>query len=159
MTKVEIVYNPYTVITNISINEKRIEDQYSPLMYVKNKRLQEWIEPRGSWSGIYKALRDSIGDGELNLEFTGTFSDFEDLVYAKEKYGACFDSIDLLHKNSKTAKDIDPSQKMLKLKNLYQQLQDGPVDEFKTPDIQKNFENAVNSDFRIVIVAPMSSGK
>ncbi len=41
MTKVEIVYNPYTVITNISINEKRIEDQYSPLMYVKNKRLQE----------------------------------------------------------------------------------------------------------------------
>lgn len=159
MTKVEIVYNPYTVITNISINEKRIEDQYSPLMYVKNKRLQEWIEPRGSWSGIYKALRDSIGDGELNLEFTGTFSDFEDLVYAKERYGACFDSIDLLHKNSKTAKDIDPSQKMLKLKNLYQQLQDGPVDEFKTPDIQKNFENAVNSDFRIVIVAPMSSGK
>ena len=48
---------------------------------------------------------------------------------------------------------------MLKLRDLYQKLQDGPVEEFKTPDIQANFNNAINSDFRIVIVAPMSSGK
>ena len=48
---------------------------------------------------------------------------------------------------------------MLKLKELYQQLQDGPIEEFKTEDIQQNFDTAINSDFRIVIVAPMSSGK
>lgn len=48
---------------------------------------------------------------------------------------------------------------MLKLKELYQKLQNGPIEEFKTPDIQANFNTAINSDFRIVVVAPMSSGK
>ena len=57
MVKVQITYNPYLVKTEILINGKIIEDKFSPLMYVNNKRLQEWIEPKGSWQGIFKALR------------------------------------------------------------------------------------------------------
>ena len=159
MAKVQISYNPYTVKTEVSINGKAIEDKFSPLMYVYNKRLQEWIEPKGSWVGIFKALRTGTGDSKIEIEFTGTFNDFEDLVYAKDKFGDCFEEIKLIHKNKETAKDADPYQKMLKLRELYQKLQNGPIDEFKTPDIQKNFDTAINSDFRIVIVAPMSSGK
>lgn len=160
MVKVQISYNPYTVKTDLVINGKAIEERVSPLTYVINKRLQEWIEPKGSWPGIFKALRTSSGESQISIEFTGTFSDFEDLAYAKDKFGEeCFSSIELIHKNKDTAKDADPYQKMLKLKELYQQLQEGPVDEFKTADIQRNFDTAINSDFRIVIVAPMSSGK
>lgn len=140
------------------MNGKLIEDKVSPLTYVTNKRLQEWIEPKGSWPGFFKALRTSSGEKQVEIEFTGTFSDFEDLAYAKDKFGGCFDEIKLIHKNKNTAKDADPYQKMLKLKELYQQLQDGPIEEFKTEDIQQNFDTAINSDFRIVIVAPMSSG-
>ena len=77
----------------------------------------------------------------------------------KELVPCYLDEIKLIHKNKNTAKDADPYQKMLKLKELYQQLQDGPIEEFKTEDIQQNFDTAINSDFRIVIVAPMSSGK
>lgn len=160
MVNVQISYNPYTVKTEVIINGKAIEEKVSPLTYVINKRLQEWIEPKGSWPGIFKALRTSSGESQISIEFTGTFSDFEDLAYAKDKFGEeCFSSIELIHKNKETARDADPYQKMLKLKELYQQLQDGPIDEFKTPDIQRNFDTAINSDFRIVIVAPMSSGK
>lgn len=160
MVNVQISYNPYTVKTEVIINGKAIEEKVSPLTYVINKRLQEWIEPKGSWPGIFKALRTSSGESQISIKFTGTFSDFEDLAYAKDKFGEeCFSSIELIHKNKETARDADPYQKMLKLKELYQQLQDGPIDEFKTPDIQRNFDTAINSDFRIVIVAPMSSGK
>lgn len=159
MVKVKISYNPYTVKTEIIINGKILEDKFSPLMYVNNKRLQEWIEPKGSWTGIFKELRTSTGDSSIRIEFIGTFSDFEDLVYAKDKFGSCFNHIDLIHKNKESAKDADPYHKMLKLKELYKQLQDGPVEELKTPDIKKNFDTAINSDFRIVVVAPMSSGK
>lgn len=159
MVKVQIYYNPYIVKTEIMINDKKIEDRFSPLMYTENKRLQEWIEPKGSWPGIFKALRGSTGDKQLIVEFVGTFGDFEDLVYAKDKYGGCFDKIELNHKNKATAKEVDPFHKMQRLHELYQELQNGPIEEFKTEDIKKNFETAVNSDFKIVIVAPMSSGK
>lgn len=159
MVKVQMSYNPYTVKTSILLNGKKSEGSVSPLTYVSNKRLQEWIEPKGSWPGIFKALRTSAGERQIQIEFTGTFSDFEDLVYAKDKFGACFNRIELIHKNKNTAKDADPYQKMIKLRELYQELQNGPIEEFKTDDIRKNFEAAVNSDFRIIIVAPMSSGK
>lgn len=159
MVKVQINYNPYTVNTDILLNGEKIEENISPLNYVSNKRLQEWIEPKGSWPGIFKALRTNTGEKSIQIEFTGTFSDFEDLVYAKDKFGDCFEKIELVHKNKDTAKNADPYQKMLKLRELYQKLQDGPVEEFKTPDIQKNFDAAMNSEFRIVIIAPMSSGK
>ena len=43
MVNVQINYNPYTVITEISINGKEIDDKVSPLKYVYNKRLQDWI--------------------------------------------------------------------------------------------------------------------
>lgn len=165
MTTVEIIYNPYTVTTDIIINGEKIEDSLSPLTYVQGKRLQEWIEPKGNWPGIFRALRSSTGDDHVTIEFTGTFGDFDDLSYANNRYGKrdirgeCFADVILIHKNKDTAGDIDPFQKMAKLKQLYDELQNGPVEEFKTPDIQKNFDTAINSDFRIVVVAPMSSGK
>ena len=159
MGNVQIIYNPYTVITTIILDGHEIDPETSSLQYVQDKRLQEWIEPRGSWMGIYQELRRSTGEGSICIEFTGTFGDFEDLAYAKNKYGDCFKSVKLIHKNKETAGDAAPYQKMLKLQELYDELQNGPVEEFKTEDIKKNFDTAINSDFKIVIVAPMSSGK
>lgn len=160
MINVQISYNPYTVKTILLINGKEIEDKVSPLTYVVDKRLQEWIEPKGSWPGIFKALRNSTGEQKITIEFIGISGDFQDLTYAKNKFGAeYFDEIELIHKNKDTAQNADPYQKMMKLRELYQKLQNGPVEEFKTPDIKANFNTAINSEFRIVVVAPMSSGK
>lgn len=159
MVNVQITYNPYTVKTEILINGKNIEDKVSPLTYVNNKRLQEWIEPKGSWEGIYKTLRNSIGESKIEIDFIGTYGDYADLLYAKERYGNCFSEIELSHVNMDRAEKADPYKKMEELKNLYEKLQEEGPEEFKTKDIQENFKNAINSEFKIVIVAPMSSGK
>lgn len=159
MVNVQLSYNPYTVKTELCINGKEVGEN-TELKYIFNKRLQEWIEPKGSWSGIFKALRNSTGDSEIKIEYTGTKGDYQDLEYARDKYGKeSFSKINLIHKNKETAENADPYKKMEKLKKLYKKLQEGPVEEFKTPDIQKNFETAMNSEFKIVIIAPMSSGK
>ena len=157
--EIKINYNPYTVSTELLMNGKAIDPKSSPLAYVYNKRLQDWIEPRGNWKGFFGELRSSSGESSVSIKFTGTFSDFEDLDYAKKHFGSCFERIDLVHENKNTAMDIDPHHKLQKLNELYQKLQEGPVDEFKTDDIKKNFEAALNSDFRIVVIASMSSGK
>lgn len=157
--EIKINYNPYTVSTELLMNGKAIDQKSSPLAYVYNKRLQDWIEPKGNWKGFFRELRSSSGENTVSIKFTGTFGDFEDLDYAREHFGSCFDRIDLVHENKDTATDIDPYHKLQKLNELYQKLQNGPVDEFKSEDIKKNFEAALNSDFRIVVVAPMSSGK
>ncbi len=159
MVTIQMKYNPYTVKTELLINGKEIEDKFSPLKYIDNKRLQEWIEPKGSWKGIFKTLRTSTGESRIKIDFIGTFGDFADLLYAKEQFGDCFEQIELNHVNKDSAAAADPYEKITKLRDLYKRLQEGPIEEFKTEDIQENFENAINSDFRIVIVAPMSSGK
>ncbi len=158
MVEVKIKYNPYILKSDIQVNGKEVGNN-SKLKYLEDKRLQEWIEPKRSWNGIFKELREQCGDKALKLYFTGTKSDFEDIEYARENFGDCFDSIELIHENKDSAGEINPSAKMQELEKLYEKLQAGPVEEFKTDDIKRNFENAMNSNFKIVVVAPMSSGK
>lgn len=55
MVNVQISYNPYILQTDLQIDGKAIEDNVSPLVYVKNKRLQEWIEPREAGGYIQSA--------------------------------------------------------------------------------------------------------
>ena len=139
MVKVQIRYNPYTVKTDVQINGRELDSKKSPLTYVNNKRLQEWIEPKGRWEGIYKELKNNTGDSSIELEFVGTIGDFKDLEYAREKYGSCLKKVDLIHKNKDTAVEIEPYQKLQKLKKLYEKMLNGPIEEFKDADIQKNF--------------------
>lgn len=94
------------------------------------------------------------------MNFHGTAFDFENLKYAKEKYGKnVFSEIELCHTNKDTAKSSEQSNKIEELKKLYKKLQNGPLEELKWLEMKKAFENAINSDFEIVVVAPMSSGK
>lgn len=72
MTNIQITYNPYTVKTSIILNDQEVDYNVSPLAYVQNKRLQEWIEPREGWKGIYKALQECTGEARIRIEFTGT---------------------------------------------------------------------------------------
>lgn len=158
MTDVYIKYNPYKVETVIEIDHNPVTEQ-GTLSYVFEHRLQEWIEPRANWQGIFQELRSATRDQHIQIRFYGTAFDYDDLVYAKERYGQEFDRVDLVHENKDTCRQLDQGKKIEDLKKLYQELQDGPIEEFKTKDIQTDFESAISSDFQIVIVAPMSSGK
>ncbi len=158
--KVEITYNPYTVTTDISIGGKTGKNSF--LNYVKDKRLQEWIQPKDTWDGIFKVLREGIGSNNIKIHFNGTNGDFKDLEYAKEEYEKGKNgkkAFTLIHTNKDMADQADPISKLNNVKKLYNELKSSPVEALKSDKIKDNFENALNSEFRITVVAPMSSGK
>lgn len=155
---VKLVYNPYTVDTKVYFDGNPVNEDQQRLSYISKKRLQKWIEPYSSeWGGIFSELKDITGEGSVRIEFVGTVNDFNDLEYAKNKYGGCFKNVELVHVNADA--DNSPQVKLERIKELYEELQNSPYEEFKTDDIKKAFSTAMNSEFRIVVVAPMSSGK
>lgn len=161
MKDIYIKYNPYKVETVIEIDGWRA-DKHGGLFYaLDGHRLQEWIEPRqtSNWDGIFKALKRQTNAQDIRISFHGTVFDYEDLQYAKERYGGVFESVDLVHENAEESGQYDQAEKLQALRRLYQELQDGPIEEFKSEDIRAAFESAIGSDFEIVVIAPMSSGK
>ncbi len=155
MNKVYIKYNPYIVKTNFVLNGENISNLSSFYGKQENVRLQEWIEPSGKWKGLFAELHEYFNSSEqLEVEFKGTLLDFQDLQYASEKYGTCFESIILKHIPSNNQEN-----KLKILKEQFEKIQEGPVEELKDPQIQEAFEKALSSEFEVVVVAPMSSGK
>lgn len=158
MTDVLIRYNPYTVKTTLSVNGTEINSG-SPLFYVSEQRLQSWIEPHGHWHGIFPELKKQTGEKQIQIRFHGTAYDFADLEYARKQYGDVFERVELSHINKDTCMRGGQDDKIKQLKELYRELQNGPIEEFKTDEIRKAFTSAINDEFKIVVVAPMSSGK
>lgn len=155
MKNVQIKYNPFTVKTDIAIDGSSIDRNSTLYKVCENHRLQEWIEPHSFKDDFFTVLKRTINDKDVNISFCGTTLDFEDLVYGKEHYGRVFENIKLVHEEQ----SLSGAEKIEKIKILYKKLMDGPVDRLKDESIQKAFKDAINPEFQIVIVAPMSSGK
>ncbi|MGP1613252.1 MAG: dynamin family protein [Catonella sp.] len=155
MNKVKIKYNPYIVETEFLLNNKKIDNK-SNFYYMQDKRLQEWIEPIGDWKGLFQELFEYFNSSEkLSLEFNGTLHDFKDIEYAKGKYGIkCFKEVELVHIPAKGSEN-----KVELLKKQFNKIVNSPIDELKDPQIREAFDTTISSEFEIVVIAPMSSGK
>lgn len=155
MKKVYIKYNPYIVKTEFVLDGKQVDKNSNFYDKQENVRLQEWIEPFGEWNGLFHELREYFNSSEeLEIEFHGTLLDFQDLQYACEKYGSCFECVKLRHIQSNNQED-----RLKILKEQFGKIQKGPVEELRDPQIQEAFEKALSSEFEVIVVAPMSSGK
>lgn len=156
MTDIYIKYNPYKVETEIKIDGKICE-----ATQISNKRLQEWIEPNGTWKGIFSFISEKCHDEEINITFYGTKYDYEDIQYAVNKYGKrYFDSIQIVHENASTSEVVGQDTMLKKLTDLYAEVKNGPIDKLRDdPKIEQAFKAAENTEFRITVIAPMSSGK
>lgn len=163
MKSVYLSYNPYLVKSVLKINGQDVADSSSPFYrYLDGARLQFWMEPRKSdgWKGLLGELRSACGSDEIELTFHGTELDFQDIDGLVRQEGPKhFKKITLLHENKDTAEKSSPEAKLEGLKEIYTDIKKGPVPEFHTEEIEKAFNNAMNSDFEIVVIAPMSSGK
>lgn len=166
MKTVAIKYNPYTVETTIEIDGKPSDalENTAYNTFKDGSRLQFWLERRAefNWEGLLPELRKACNTRSLNLDFTGTIADFEDLREAVERELADhrnFDSIVLTHVNRAQAENISPDAKLRAVKGVYEKIQQGPVPGFHTQEIKDAFDAAANSDFEIMVAAPMSSGK
>lgn len=146
MKEVKIKYNPFLLETVISIDGK-LPKKNSALHFEK-QRIQEWAD---KFPGI---LYNEYNDANINLEFTGTLDDYTDLKEALLSHS------DIIVTNTvKFNEKDDVATVEDKVVKLYEEIQYGPIDALKDPQIINAFNKATNALFEVNVVAPMSSGK
>ena len=92
MIKVELNYNPYLLETTVKFNG--IEPRINSLVEkYQNGSLQKWVRM------IPEIFHDEMNGYDFELEFSGTKSDFQDVVDAFRKKGVSEDLVRIFHKN------------------------------------------------------------
>ena len=150
MAQIYISYNPYRMETEIKVNGKTISNDSTLYKVVKGKRLQEWI------GNFPKMLVDELNTVSFDIHYYGMpldKDDFEDAFKYALKSGI-IKNFNLRFIEGKSDEDI--SDKIVK---VFEDLREGPVDDFRDPKLIKAFENIKNSVFPINVIATMSSGK
>lgn len=146
MREVFIKYNPYRLETEITV-DGAVPKQNSRLNF-EDRRLQEWIEE------LPDILFEECSSRDFKITFQGTILDFEDveaMAGEAEKKGL---NISLEHIPAKEVADKENA-----INEIFKEIQDGPFDELKQPDVIKAFQMAKSSDFEVNVVATMSAGK
>lgn len=150
MAQVYVKYNPYRLATLIKINGKEIETDSTLYKVVKGKRLQEWV------GGFPQMLRDELNTVDFELEFYGMdldWDDFEDAFQNAQKEGI-LKQVSLQFIEGKSDDDITE-----KIVGVFNDLREGPIDDFRDPKLIKAFESINNDVFPVNVIATMSSGK
>jgi len=150
MAQVYVKYNPYRLETTLMVNGRDISTDSILYKVTKGKRLQEWI------GKFPKMLREELNTVDFALEFCGMpldWDDFEDAFEQAEREGLVKIS-DLKYIAGKSDDDIND-----KIVTIFQELQDGPIDDFRDPKLLRAFESTNNSIFPVNVIATMSSGK
>jgi len=146
MREIFIKYNPYRLETSITI-DGAAPKQNSRLNF-GDRRLQEWIEE------LPQILFEECSSRDFKITFLGTILDYEDveaMTREAKKNGLNIESEHI------PAKEV--SDKEAAIDEIFDEIQDGPFDELKQPDVVKAFNMAKSSDFEVNVVATMSAGK
>lgn len=153
MTEIYIKYNPYTVETEFKINNEPIRKN-STFAAQSKKRLQYWLERNdNNWDGIVAELKKATNDTDFNITFEGRKVDFEDLEIIVNQNNQ--DSkIVLIHIETKNDKDI-----LKNIDELIDVFNNGPINELKSEEVKKAYEEVKSSKFEVSVLATMSSGK
>ena len=146
MKRVFIKYNPYQVTTEITIDDQPLKKNSK--LNVPDQRLQEWVDD------LPDILFEECSTKDFEITFQGTVLDFEDVAAAAEDAKAKGINISLKHIPAKEVKDKEQA-----IAEIFADIQKGPFEELKQPDVIRAFEMAKSSDFEVNVVATMSAGK
>lgn len=146
MKELLIKYNPYRLETTILVDGDAPQ-QKSKLNFA-DRRLQEWIEE------LPEIVFEEYRTREFKIIFHGTILDYEDVEAMKNEASKDGFSIELEHIPAKEVADKENS-----ISEIFDEIQNGPFDELKQPDVVKAFNMAKSSDFEVNVVATMSAGK
>lgn len=146
MKEMLIKYNPYRLETMVSVDGDAPQ-QKSKLNF-GDRRLQEWVEE------LPEIIFEEYRTRQFKITFHGTILDFEDVeAMAREARKDGF-NIELEHIPAKEVADKENA-----ISEIFDEIQRGPFDELKQPDVVKAFNMAKSSDFEVNVVATMSAGK
>ena len=150
MAQVYVKYNPYRLETTVKVNGRDVSTDSILYKVKKGKRLQEWI------GKFPKMLREELNTLDFSLEYCGMaldWDDFEDAFEQAQKEGIIKVS-NMKYIAGKSDEDINE-----KIVKVFQDLQEGPLDDFRDAKLTKAFENTNNAIFPVNVIATMSSGK
>ena len=146
MKRVFIKYNPYQVTTEITIDDKPLKK--NSRLNVPDQRIQEWVD------NLPDILFEECSTKDFEITFHGTELDFEDVTAVAEEAKEKGINISLKHIPAKEVKDKEQA-----IADIFAEIQNGPFEELKQPDVVRAFEMAKSSDFEVNVVATMSAGK
>ena len=132
MTQVYVKYNPYRLETELKVNGKVIPTDSMLYKVTKGKRMQEWI------GQFPKMLREELNTVDLSLEFCGMpldWDDFEDAFEQAKRAGVVRVS-EMRFSEGKSDDDINE-----KIVKVFEDLQSGPIDDFRDERLKKAFDN------------------
>lgn len=146
MREIFIEYNPYRLETTITIDG--VAPKQNSRLNFNDCRLQEWIED------LPEILFEECSSRDFKIKFHGTILDYEDVeaIVCEAKKNDL--NIELEHIPAKEVSDKEAA-----INEIFAEIQDGPFDELKQPDVIKAFNMAKSSDFEVDVVATMSAGK
>ena len=150
MAQVYVKYNPYRLSTEIKVNGREIETDSTLYKLVKGKRLQEWI------GEFPEMLTKELNTVDLEIEFCGMdldWDDFEDAFQTAKNTGIV-KKVELRYIKGQEAEDV--TQKIV---DIFNDLQEGPIDDFRDPKLLRAFESVNEAEFPVNVIATMSSGK
>ena len=148
MKEIFMKYNPFTLDTEIEVDGDNYSEKDN-FSFNKKKRLQEWID------NFIKELDDELNyNGNYHIKFHGTKLDYEDINEAIKKLRNR--EIQLEHIEAKRIAD-----RKNEIQNIFYEIQNNSygIESLKSEDLRKKFEEILNSEFEINVIATMSSGK
>lgn len=146
MEKIFIKYNPYIVKVEILVNGEK--PQAESFLNFEDHRLQEWIDDLPS------ILVNEYNSKDFQIEFYGTKLDYEDICMMAKSAKNQGINIEVSYIPAK-----EMTNKEEEIKKIFMEIQEGPFEELKKPDIIKSFQLATSKDFEVNVVATMSAGK
>ena len=146
MKKVFIKYNPYQVTTEILIDGKKVKR--NSRLNVPDQRLQEWVD------NLPEILYEECSTKQFEITFQGTTLDYEDVLAVAQEADKKGIEIKVEHIPAKEVRDKEQA-----IAEIFEEIQNGPLEELKKPDVVRAFEMAKSSDFEVNVVATMSAGK
>lgn len=174
MKRVEISYNPYKMITTVLINGADVckighFDKFRE--FIKNRiPLQTWIEPIPymNWAGFVNEISDPEINDEVEMIFSGRVIDFEDLKRSIADQNDKRSQPVIYHYEHRKVLDdevlstnIEDVVKELKSDRFHDLVKQRTTEGLtrKYHDLDKNYKNAKENEFYIVIAGVYSSGK
>ena len=146
MKEIFIKYNPYQLATEITIDGQKLKKN-SKLNF-EDRRLQEWVE------SLPDLLFEECNTKDFKITFHGTTPDYEDMEAMAKEAEAKGIHIELEHIPAKEIGD-----KEVAIQEVFDEIQNGPFNELRQPDVIKAFDLAKSKDFEVNVVATMSAGK
>ena len=156
MKKVYLEYNPFLMETTIEIDGEPISVEGELYKQSNGRRMQEWLDE------LFPELVTECND-DITLTFRGTQLDFDDVRVAKESYERQMqqkgeEPIGIRLEALPFAKSAQ--ERIAKLKELFDDMQrDCPFPDLQDEDIKRSFQDAIDTEFEVNVIATMSSGK